>query len=658
MLRLRFWMLLLGTLLCVPAPFVSAHGGSYRGPPGGVPPGLRPPGDPEPPPPPPSNGDDTGGPTSGPDGTPAPDPGIPDSGGGDGPQPGPNPTPPTGRGGPATKKPLTYESWRFWWGYNKAPILNLKDHIYSTGPSSVSALAHGGFNRENRRNVLRPTRRAIELAILPALLRTINRKGDHEDIHGGAMVAVGKIGGVRHLSMLEAALFNRYKNDRGQKMDFGYQATESAVLALGLLPNADETTRKAIREICLRALQDKSLRTRERSWAAIAIGLQRDTGATRALMMEFGKKHANHNVPAAILAAVGLTGDTQYLDTMVSILNTGRYNRANVPDRVRAFAGYAITKMGDPRVLPELMKTVRSRSMRKVIKRSAAIAIGVLGQATDDEDVKKESVRALQHYIRNAKDASGENFAIIALSQIGTPDAIATLLRIAKDGRYSQRPFAALGLGTYVWYATKNDSIERETRSKIVKTLTKLSDKYKDADTKAAFLLARGLAKDKTAVPTLTALASKRSANPLARAFACEALGLIGVSNREVKESLTMALKERRSVILRRSAATGLSLLHDSNVLPLLLEELRRAKSFTVQSQLIQAIGTIGDQKAIAPLVNLLDDTNEQPQTRAMAAVGLGMIGDLEKLPRLAELSHNYNYRASVPDIDELLYIL
>ena len=41
-----------------------------------------------------------------------------------------------------------------------------------------------------------------------------------------------------------------------------------------------------------------------------------------------------------------------------------------------------------------------------------------------------------------------------------------------------------------------------------------------------------------------------------------------------------------------------------------------------------------------------------------MAAVGLGMIGDLRELPALARLSKNYNYRASVPDLDELLFIL
>ena len=90
----------------------------------------------------------------------------------------------------------------------------------------------------------------------------------------------------------------------------------------------------------------------------------------------------------------------------------------------------------------------------------------------------------------------------------------------------------------------------------------------------------------------------------------------------------------------------------------LLLEELRSAKSFAEQGQLITAIGTIGDHTAIDPLVEILDSKSAQPMTRAMAAVGLGMIGDLRALPALSRLSKNYNYRASVPDLDELLFIL
>ena len=136
------------------------------------------------------------------------------------------------------------------------------------------------------------------------------------------------------------------------------------------------------------------------------------------------------------------------------------------------------------------------------------------------------------------------------------------------------------------------------------------------------------------------------------------ALGLIGDAREDVKEALKRALVERKSTVVRRDAATGLGLLRDAEVGRLLLRELKKAKSFAVQSQLITAIGTIGDHTAIQPLVDLLDDTTQPSRTRAMAAVGLGMIGDLRKLPALSRVSKNYNYRASVRDLDELLFIL
>ena len=60
----RFQILLaLAFALALPAN-VFGHGGSFKGPPGGVPPGLRPASDPEPPPPPPSDPNEPTGPVT------------------------------------------------------------------------------------------------------------------------------------------------------------------------------------------------------------------------------------------------------------------------------------------------------------------------------------------------------------------------------------------------------------------------------------------------------------------------------------------------------------------------------------------------------------------------------------------------------------------
>lgn len=642
-----------------------AHGGTFRGPNGAVPPGLRTPSDPEPPPPPPTDPGPPGGVDTPRDPSGGITPGGHDTTGGSDPIPTPNP--PRGGTRPSRNTPtLTFESWRFWWGYNNDDILNLKSRLYGDGYASSHPLRYADPDGHNVRNAQRPTYREIQRVVIPALLRTVDRKGEHEDIQGGALVALGKVGHARHLKLFRDGIWNRHTNARNQKLDFGSQARESAVLAVGLLPDLDAAGKRIAREICLEALADEGLRTRERTWAAICLGLQRDTEAVDPLLAALDQRYADDNIPAGILAGLGLIGDTRIAGTLVEVLLGKRRLGGQVPSgRVRAFAGYALGKLGEPEVLPELFKVLKSRRLGQVVKRSAVIAIGALGSKTTKTDVREDAVAALAKYARRPHgDTSGANFACIALSQIGTPAALDALMDFAESGKYAMRPFAALGLGTHVFYADRAadekraEPMDRDLRRKIVDHLRKLSGKMRDADTRAAFLLSRGLVRDRSAVPELTEIVSSRSKNAVLRGFSCVALGLIGQATTGVRDALKLALKERRSVDLRRDAATGLGLLGDREAVGILLEELRKARSFAVQGQLITAIGTIGDQEAIAPLVEILDDRSQPAQTRAMAAVGLGMVGDLRPVPALARLSKDYNYRASVPELDELLFIL
>ncbi len=670
MKRILFLAVVLGVLSYV-ADTADAHGGSFRGPNGGVPPGLREPSDPEPPPPPPSDPGDPGGPTT-PSG-PAPAPETPPDTGHETPSGDPQPGPIGPTAGPtkkSTTKSLTFESWRFWWGYNSDDILNLKSHIYSARTSSSSPIFFSSKkDEENRRNATRPTEHAVMRTIIPALVATINRPDDHEDVHGGALVALGKIGTAKYIPMFEDSIWNRFKNDKGQAVKFGGQATESAVLALGLLPNVDDATRDQIRRICLAVIEDNKLRTRERAWAAVCLGLQRDATSVRPLVDLLKKSYSDDNIPAGILAGLGLIGncpETQGIRAdLEDALKTGNlFGRDAGSDRIRSFIGYALMKIGDPAALPTLLSVLDSRKHGRIVKRTAAIAIGPLGAAEADPKKRDDAVAGLLKYLNNSGgDASGENFAIIALSQIGTEKALAHLVDLAENGQYGQRPFAALGVATRVFYNDRDaaegkaEKMDSGLRKKIVDKLAKCSDKFKDADTKAAFMLSRGLVRDNAATEELVTLASSNG-DPTLRGFCCVALGLMGDASESVKDALKIALAERKSPDLRRDAATGLGLLRDADVVKDLLEMLKGAQSFAVQGQLITAIGTIGDHTAIAPLVAILDDTSQNTATRAMAAVGLGMIGELRELSPLARISQNYNYRASVPDLDELLFIL
>lgn len=636
------------------------HGGTFRGPNGGVPPALREPSDPEPPPPPPSDPNPPGAPITPEGSPPAPDTGGRDEGHDTTPGGGlpPPPLSPRGSGNarPVTK-PIGFDSWRFWWAYNCDDILNLKSHIYTGGPVSASWHTYvSGQDKDNRINARRPTQREVDAAVIPALLRSLGRHRDHEDIHGAALIALGKLSANRQIPLFKDVIWNRHRDSRGVRVDYGYQATESAVLALGILPELDDGRKAVVREILFEAIEDEDLRTRERTWAAVCLGLQRDQGALPRLLRLLERRYADDNVPAGILAGIGLIGDPGVRAEIEEIFLTRRIEDRDISARVQAFAGYALLKIGHPESLPALLKVLHSRRAGREARRAAAIAVGVVGAKAPD-DQKDKAVQALLRYVRRSGgDPSGEHFALIALSQLGTPRALDALLVHARDGKYGQRSFAALGLATHVHY--RGDEMDADVRRRIVERLARLSRKHRDADTKAAFLLARGLVKDESAIGELIEIVAQRRANPVLRGYACVALGLIGVARNDVKDVIKLALRERKSTDLRRNAATGLGLLHDADAVRLLVRELEEAKSFAVQSQLITAIGTIGDHQAISPLIRILDDTSQPAATRAMAAVGLGMIGDPRELPALSRLSKNYNYRASVPDLDELLYIM
>ena len=266
----------LGAALLWIAESAFAHGGAFRGPNSGVPPGLRLPSDPEPPPPPPSDPPGPGGPTTGEDQDPrggTPLSGRTDTGPSAGQPPAIGPTN-TGRKRSITKK-TSFDNWQFWWAYNSDDIINIKEHMRAQQVSSGGGIrVSAGEDYLNRNNPQRITRERVQRVVLPALEERLQIPWENEDVHGGCLVAIGKIGDASHIPLLEAALHNKLKNDRGESVKLGGQATESAAIALGLLPGLDEAGLRAVRRVCLEAVADKSLRTRERAWCAVALGLQ------------------------------------------------------------------------------------------------------------------------------------------------------------------------------------------------------------------------------------------------------------------------------------------------------------------------------------------------------------------------------------------------
>ena len=88
-----------------------------------------------------------------------------------------------------------------------------------------------------------------------------------------------------------------------------------------------------------------------------------------------------------------------------------------------------------------------------------------------------------------------------------------------------------------------------------------------------------------------------------------------------------------------------------------MLERLKTSSNFAEQGRLAAALGIAGGADVLLPLIKIVDDKSLPSRTRAMAIVCLGLLGDPRDVPALARVARDYNYRASVHDLDELLYL-
>ncbi len=133
----------------------------------------------------------------------------------------------------------------------------------------------------------------------------------------------------------------------------------------------------------------------------------------------------------------------------------------------------------------------------------------------------------------------------------------------------------------------------------------------------------------------------KRAAETLARgkdtAARMEAAKLLGASkDHGALEPLLAALRDPTRDV-RWAAIEALGDLGDRRAVEPLVQYLRRAETYRWGKRLVaNALGAIGDPKAAEPLLSLLADSD--PFVRRAAAIALLRIGDPRALPRVADL--------------------
>jgi HEAT repeat protein len=667
--------LLASGFLCL-SPIASPHGGTYRGPGDTVPPaagggGGSGSGSP------PVTGQPGSGDPNGPGSGPIGGPGTPNNG----PVAGP------GKGSPSsspTAAAFVLDEWSYWWEFNKASYLNLRDTLNRAKSTTGDV---GWFTGQGQTSIQKgrmlPTRADIQDRVVPALLKALEAETNN-DIITGSMVALAKIGqgnGEQGGSSFAKAI-RPFLKDNSQEI------SETAALSLGILAQDQSVA------ILLDLLNDTAagraevgrgeVTRRTRTFAAYGLSLIGRATAKDALRVEIanalriallGDESATRDIEVACVIALGnmnlglgnpelavqegdLTSSVQqaeFLFTYFQDRSNPYLARAHCPRSMARIANESATLGPEwkPKLAEAFMSVIQARSTteKDAVVQSCVLALGQLGDR-DGDDLDREIRKCLREASGKNLDSQSRYFSLVALGQVGARegnlDDNTGVLEIQKHflsrmvkgagANSTMRPWSALGAGLFV------SGMGDETPLPLVQALNMQLSEERTARV-GGYAIAAGLAGQEDSISILRERLTNIK-DDQARGYICVALGMLGASG--AKDDVRDIVSEASyNGPLLRQAAIGLGLLGDEQAVTDLVEKLSLSESLTTQAALAGALGFIGDRTSLAPLVDLLGSSDRPDAARGFAAAALGSICATEDLPWNYSFGKDINYRAS-----------
>jgi len=285
-------------------------------------------------------------------------------------------------------------------------------------------------------------------------------------------------------------------------------------------------------------------------------------------------------VAAGAAAALGQLGDARAVEPLVAAL---QHPHVNVEQAVVA----ALEQLGDPRAVEPLVAALQDRGVP--IRQAAAGALGQLGDARAVEPL----VLALQDADEGVRQAAAG-----ALGQLGDARAVEPLVVAAARGSRAAA-----------------EALRRLGPAAVEPLLERLKDQNRDNDARQHAAAALGQIGDARAVEPL--VAALEDADPDVRWAVAKALETLGW------QPVDKTHRARHAVALR-DWATAVAL-GAAAVAPL-VTALQGGWHRDVVMAAAHALGTIGDGRAVEPLVEWLQAWGTDK--RVAAAEALGQLGD------------------------------
>ncbi len=353
----------------------------------------------------------------------------------------------------------------------------------------------------------------------------------------------------------------------------------------------------------------------------------------------------NQRLAIAAIRALGILGDRRALGIIIEATN---HQNTDILDA----ALEALGMMPYPESINYLVEYIAQdhnpRTDHRYLARNSLIRIGKSSVAPLIESLRKEKGRRLNN-IRNE--------FIYIMRDIGTP-SIYYLANAIKDTNTEVKRSAAKALSQFkeieAVKALVDALYDKQVRhdaerylenmgTQAVKPLLPLMDE-KDPDVRFSAFRILGTLGEKSALkPLLKALRDEK----LER-LAIEPLG--GIKHRRVIKVLIKLLRDDKDYI-RHNAINALGAIGNKKAVVPLLELLETEKNNNMQDRIISALGMIGDKKASQNIVVFLNHNNSQ--TRIKAAEALIKIAAPDSAVALVDaledkeyIVRNYAYKA------------
>jgi HEAT repeat protein len=323
--------------------------------------------------------------------------------------------------------------------------------------------------------------------------------------------------------------------------------------------------------------------------------------------------------------------------------------RAQVPPTLAHLAAYTSTEARE-KIVHELIKTVGKRKEKDAVHQGAALALGLIGDADDDELDRK--IRGALMSAAVDRNRMTKSLALVALAQVstrpGTDDSLEAsaearsfLLRRLTRGKSNERTWSMLALGL-LGRGLVEEGVPLD-RVQLDAMRTELEDS-RSPDEAAACAIAAGLIRDRDSVAAL--LEKVADLHQGERGMAALGLGMTG--DPRAVEPLTEVLGEslHEPEVLEQTSIS-LELLRDPARVTKILALLEECDCILSQRGAAFALGRSRHEDAVEPLLAMLGSQDGPEIQRAFAAVGLALLAERDGRPWSTRLSFDLHYRAN-----------